>query len=91
MAVHAQDFALVVGLNHYPYYSDGKDLKGAIDDASKFADWLKDQHSGGGRGLPALLPVGNASRGPGEREGSPRYPSLTQLACQRTGNIIWEC
>ncbi|ANP89261.1 caspase family protein [Rhizobium leguminosarum] len=48
MAVHAQDFALVVGLNHYPYYSDGKDLKGAIDDASKFADWLKDQHSGGG-------------------------------------------
>lgn len=48
MAVQAQDFALVVGFNHYPFYSDGKDLKGAIDDACKFAEWLKNKQTGGG-------------------------------------------
>lgn len=48
MAVQAEDFALVVGLNHYPFYSDGADLEGAIDDACRFAEWLKDKESGGG-------------------------------------------
>ncbi|MDL2409158.1 caspase family protein [Rhizobium calliandrae] len=43
-----KDFALVVGFNHYPFYADGGNLRGAIADACKFADWLKDKQSGGG-------------------------------------------
>ncbi|APO72221.1 peptidase C14 caspase family protein (plasmid) [Rhizobium gallicum] len=48
MAIQSRDFALVVGLNHYPYFRGGRDLQGAIDDARHIADWLKDVETGGG-------------------------------------------
>src|ERR1700730_6884899 len=54
MPENPNDYAVVIGLNDYPEYGDGgRSLKGAIRDAESFADWLKDQDTGGG------LPVGN--------------------------------
>jgi len=52
MPVNDRDFALVVGINHYPNYgSQGRPLKGAIGDAEDFHRWLLDPDTGGG--LPA--------------------------------------
>jgi hypothetical protein len=50
MPVNALDYALVIGLNDYPSYggANGRTLKGAIRDATDFADWLLDQNTGGG-------------------------------------------
>lgn len=50
MAHHQdRDYALVIGINDYPLHgSDGKNLKGAIPDAKRFADWLTDRETGGG-------------------------------------------
>ena len=43
------DYAVVVGLNDYPEFgSQGRPLKGAIEDATRFAKWLKDTTVGGG-------------------------------------------
>ena len=43
------DFAVVVGLDDYPNFgSQGRPLKGAIADATRFAKWLKDTNTGGG-------------------------------------------
>lgn len=43
------DYAVVVGLNDYPQFgSQGRPLKGAIEDATRFAKWLKDTAVGGG-------------------------------------------
>jgi uncharacterized caspase-like protein len=39
-----QDFALVVGINHYPEYES---LRGAIDDAKEIQAWLLDEKGGG--------------------------------------------
>ncbi|MCM2435829.1 caspase family protein [Agrobacterium rosae] len=48
MPVQNKDFALVVGLNDYPFFEDGTGLNGAIHDATEFATWLKDTATGGG-------------------------------------------
>jgi hypothetical protein len=43
------DFAVVIGLNDYPDFgSQGRPLEGAIEDAERFATWLKDTGTGGG-------------------------------------------
>jgi hypothetical protein len=43
------DYALVIGLNDYPEFgSQGRPLAGAIEDAERFATWLKDAKTGGG-------------------------------------------
>lgn len=43
------DFALIVGIDHYPNFGqNGRNLKGAINDAQKFANWVKDKNTGGG-------------------------------------------
>lgn len=43
------DYAVVVGLNDYPRFgSQGRPLQGAIEDAERFASWLKDKDTGGG-------------------------------------------
>jgi hypothetical protein len=43
------DFAVVVGLDDYPNFgSQGRPLKGAIEDARRFAKWLKNTTVGGG-------------------------------------------
>jgi hypothetical protein len=42
------DFALIVGINHYPYWgSKGRPLEGAINDARAMAKWLKLESGGG--------------------------------------------
>ena len=42
-------YALVIGINDYPQYgSNGRSLKGAIRDATRVADWLRDKNIGGG-------------------------------------------
>ena len=47
-----KDYALVVGIDHYPDYgSNGRNLNGAVRDAKLFAEWLMDTTTGGG--LPA--------------------------------------
>jgi uncharacterized caspase-like protein len=43
-----RDYAVVIGINHYPDYSP---LQGAINDANGFYEWLIDREHGGG--LPA--------------------------------------
>lgn len=45
MPVNDADYALVVGINHYPGF---RPLKGAIEDAQDFAHWLTDKTQGGG-------------------------------------------
>jgi hypothetical protein len=35
------DFALVIGIDHYPGLPVGKSLRGAAADATKFAEWLR--------------------------------------------------
>ena len=50
MAVNAQDYALVIGINDYPFY---RPLKGAIEDAREFEKWLLDTQAGAG------VPVAN--------------------------------
>ena len=45
MPDNTQDYALVVGIDDYPEYTA---LKGAKNDAQRFADWLKDKTTGGG-------------------------------------------
>ena len=47
MPVNAFDYALVLGINHYPGIKD-RSLKGAIRDAEQFRDWLHDTTLGGG-------------------------------------------
>jgi Caspase domain len=43
------DYALVIGLNHYPQFgAKGRPLEGAIKDAERFARWLKNDIVGGG-------------------------------------------
>ncbi|HYA43008.1 MAG TPA: caspase family protein [Syntrophobacteraceae bacterium] len=43
------DFALVIGINHYPLYgTKGRPLKGAIRDAQMMFEWLTDKTRGGG-------------------------------------------
>jgi len=42
--VSATDYALVVGIDHYPKF---RPLKGARKDATEFADWLTDDQGGG--------------------------------------------
>lgn len=44
-----RDFALIVGIDDYPNYGEnGRNLRGAINDAEKFAKWVKDKNTGGG-------------------------------------------
>lgn len=44
-----RDYALVVGIDDYPRYgSKGRNLKGAIRDAKRFAAWLQNTETGGG-------------------------------------------
>ena len=44
----ADDYALVVGINHYPKWANGKKtLKGAVPDAQKFHRWLTSPTGGG--------------------------------------------
>ena len=45
MPVRNSDFALVIGIDHYPHY---RPLSGAIADADEFENWVRDQTSGGG-------------------------------------------
>jgi len=45
MPVQPKDYALVIGIDHYPAY---RELKGAINDAMAFAAWLRDTATGGG-------------------------------------------
>ena len=45
MPINNQDYALVIGIDDYPQYTP---LRGAKNDARRFADWLKDQQTGGG-------------------------------------------
>ncbi len=45
MPINKNDYALVVGIEHYPNY---RDLNGAINDAKDFAKWLTDKETGGG-------------------------------------------
>jgi hypothetical protein len=46
MAVNnPQDYALVIGINHYPNY---RSLSGAVADAREVAGWLTDRRVGGG-------------------------------------------
>jgi hypothetical protein len=47
MAENPNDYALVLGINHYPGIKD-RSLKGAIKDAERFRDWLYDTAVGGG-------------------------------------------
>ncbi len=44
-AKNPQDYALVIGINHYPNY---RPLQGAVEDAKEFSEWLVDQNVGGG-------------------------------------------
>lgn len=44
MAENRSDYALVVGINHYP---DFRNLEGAIEDAKDFAKWLYQDSEGG--------------------------------------------
>ena len=48
MTLNPNHFALVVGIDHYPSF---RSLKGARDDANRFAGWLRNETTGGG--LPA--------------------------------------
>lgn len=49
MPTHNDDYALVIGFDKYPQYLDGRrNLKGAVDDAKTFRDWLTDRDTGGG-------------------------------------------
>ncbi|MCE8007508.1 caspase family protein [Aestuariivita sp.] len=50
MAHHQpNDYALVIGVNDYPNHgSKGKNLKGAVPDAKRFAAWLTNTQVGGG-------------------------------------------
>lgn len=42
------DYALVIGINDYPRWNDGKkSLKGSVKDAEEFRDWLVDDEGGG--------------------------------------------
>lgn len=55
--LQAQDYALVIGVNDYPRYGkNGRDLKGAVPDAKRFAAWLTNRDTGGG------LPDANCKR-----------------------------
>ena len=45
MPVSDKDFAMIVGVNHYPRY---RSLKGAINDAKSFQEWVVDIDRGGG-------------------------------------------
>ncbi len=45
MALEPADFALVIGINHYPKY---KSLAGPIEDARRIERWLGNQDTGGG-------------------------------------------
>jgi uncharacterized caspase-like protein len=45
MPLQKEDYALVIGVNHYPNY---RPLQGARKDAQDFADWLVDRSTGGG-------------------------------------------
>jgi Caspase domain len=45
MVTNPDDYALVVGINHYPNF---RNLEGAIEDAQDFAKWLFDESDGGG-------------------------------------------
>jgi Caspase domain len=49
MPERPDDYAIVIGLNDYPQFgSQGRPLAGAIEDAERFATWLKDTNTGGG-------------------------------------------
>ena len=49
MPEQPDDYAIVIGLNDYPQFgSQGRPLAGAIEDAERFATWLKDTKTGGG-------------------------------------------
>ena len=42
------DYALIIGINGYPEWNDGKkSLNGAVGDATAFRDWLIDDNGGG--------------------------------------------
>lgn len=45
MPLQSNDYALVIGINHYPRYQP---LNGPIEDAKRMYDWLSDQNTGGG-------------------------------------------
>lgn len=46
--MNTQDYALVLGFNHYPRYtSQGRSLQGAVRDAERFVEWLLDTDRGG--------------------------------------------
>jgi hypothetical protein len=45
MPLHPNHYALVVGIDHYPKF---RSLKGARDDADRFAQWLRNEAAGGG-------------------------------------------
>ena len=52
MPEQPRDYAVVIGLNHYPKFgAAGRPLQGAIEDAERFSAWLRDTDTGGG--LPA--------------------------------------
>jgi hypothetical protein len=49
MPAQPRHYALVVGINDYPNYgSQGRPLKGAVADARRFENWLRDKDEGGG-------------------------------------------
>lgn len=45
MPLQANDYALVIGINHYPRYQP---LNGPIEDAQRMYDWLSNPDTGGG-------------------------------------------
>lgn len=54
MPQQPNDYALVLGINDYPYY---RGLKGAIHDASRFSEWLLDDVIGGGVPKDQIKPI----------------------------------
>jgi len=49
MSEQANDYAIIIGLNHYPTFgAQGRPLAGAIEDATRFKSWLTDPNVGGG-------------------------------------------
>jgi hypothetical protein len=75
-----RDFALVIGLDDYPNFgAGGRPLKGAINDARGFAEWVKDSTTGGG------VPTGNCELVLSTAD----PPEPTQMAVDMALSRIW--
>ena len=77
------DFAVVVGLDDYPNFgSQGRPLKGAIADATRFAKWLKDTNTGGGlpeRNCKEVLSTANPLGRAADSRGAPEVRNVSRL------------